>query len=76
MDGIMKDLSAPALVAAIKANLWEWWRYLGSSPKAEFYDGPELTWMLTGIPSAFVNSVLRTQAEPHTVDALIEKTLA
>lgn len=76
MSGILKDLSAPALVAAIKANLFEWWRYLGSSPKAELYDSPELTWLLTGIPHSFVNSVLRTQAEPENVDAIIEKTLA
>jgi hypothetical protein len=76
MSGILKDLSAPALVAAIKANLFEWWRYLGSSPKAELYDSPELTWLLTGIPDSFVNSVLRTQAEPDNVDAIIEKTLA
>ena len=76
MSGILKDLSAPALVAAIKANLFEWWRYLGSSPKAELYDSPELTWLLTGVPHSFVNSVLRTQAEPDNADVIIEKTLA
>lgn len=75
MSGILKDFSAPALIAAIKANLFEWWRYLGRSPTAEFYDSPELTWLLTGIPNSFVNSVLRTQAEPDNVDAIIERTL-
>jgi GNAT superfamily N-acetyltransferase len=76
MSAILNDLSAPALVAAIKANLFEWYRYLGTSPKAEFYDGPQLTWLLTGIPISFVNCVLRTQAEPDSVDAIIERTLA
>ncbi len=76
MSGILEDLSAPDLIAAIRANLFEWYRYLGTSPKAEFYDGPELTWLLTGIPEPFLNSVLRTQAEPDNVDAIIETTLA
>jgi GNAT superfamily N-acetyltransferase len=76
MNSILKDLSTPALVTAIKANLFAWWRYLGSSPKAEWYDSPEVTWLLTGIPSSFVNSVLRTKADPENVDAFIEKTLA
>jgi GNAT superfamily N-acetyltransferase len=76
MSCILKDLSAPALVAAIKANLFEWYRYLGSSPKAELYDSPKLTWLLTGISNSFVNGVLRTQVEPDNVDAIIEKTLA
>jgi ribosomal protein S18 acetylase RimI-like enzyme len=76
MSGILKDLSAPALVTAIKANLFEWYRYLGNSPKAELQDSPELTWLLTGISNSFVNGVLRTQLEPDNVDVIIEETLA
>ena len=76
MSDILKDLSAPTLVTAIKANLFEWYRYLGRSPKAELYDSPKLTWLLTGISNSFVNGVLRTQVEPDNVDAIIEKTLA
>jgi ribosomal protein S18 acetylase RimI-like enzyme len=75
MGDILKDFSTLALVAAIKANLFEWYRYLGRSPKAEFYDSLEVTWLLTGIPSSFVNGVLRTQVESGTVDALVEETL-
>jgi ribosomal protein S18 acetylase RimI-like enzyme len=30
MSSILRDLSAPALAAAIKGNLVEWWRYLGA----------------------------------------------
>lgn len=76
MSGILKDLSAPALVAAIKANLYEWYRYLGRSPKAELYHSSELTWLLTGISDSFVNGVLCTQMEPDNVDVIIEETLA
>jgi GNAT superfamily N-acetyltransferase len=76
MSDILNDVSAPALVAAIKANLLEWYRYLGRSPKAEFYDSPELTWLLTGISNSFVNGVLRTHLETDKVDAIIKDTLA
>jgi GNAT superfamily N-acetyltransferase len=76
MRDILKDLSAPALVAAIKANLFEWYRYVGRSPKAEFCDSPALTWLLTGISDSFVNGVLRTHLEPDKVDATIKETLA
>jgi len=73
---MLKALSAPALVDAIWNNAFGWWRTMGTSPEAEFYDSPELTWLLTGLPSAFVNPVLRTRAEPDNTDALIERTLA
>jgi ribosomal protein S18 acetylase RimI-like enzyme len=76
MRDILRDLSAPALVAAIKANLFEWYRYLGRSPKAKFYDSPQLTWLLTGISDSFANAVLRTQLEQQSVGAIIEETLA
>jgi len=76
MRDILKDLSAPALVAAIKANLFAWYRYLGRSSKAEFYDSNALTWLLTGISDSFVNGVLRTHLEPDKVDAAIEETLS
>jgi GNAT superfamily N-acetyltransferase len=76
MADILKDLSAPALVAAIKANLFEWYRYVGRSSKAEFRDSPELTWLLTGFPHAFLNAVLRTHVDPDKVDQIIEETLA
>jgi len=76
MSDILKDLSAPALIKAIKANPVEWWRYLGRSPKAEWHDSPEITWLLTGIPEWSVNVVIRTQVEPQDVDALIERTVA
>ena len=76
MNGVLRDLSVLALVEAIKANLFGWLRYLGSSPKAELHDSPELTRLLTGLPTPTLNAVLRTRAEPGNVDAIIEKTVA
>jgi GNAT superfamily N-acetyltransferase len=76
MSEILQDLSAPALVAAIKANQLEWWRALGSSPEAEFYDSPEVTWLLTCRPTAAVNTVLLSQVEPEEVGVIIERTRA
>jgi hypothetical protein len=45
------------MVSAIKANRFVRYHYFGSSPNAELYDSPELTWLLTGIPILFVNAV-------------------
>jgi ribosomal protein S18 acetylase RimI-like enzyme len=73
---LLRDLSASALVAAIKANLFEYYRYLGRSPQAEFHDSPQLTWLSTGIPHPFLNNVLRTQLAPDSVDGTIAQTLA
>jgi GNAT superfamily N-acetyltransferase len=65
-----------ALVAAIKANLFEYYRYLGHSPQAEFHDNTQLTWLLTAIPHPFLNNVLRTQLVPDNVDDTLAQTLA
>jgi GNAT superfamily N-acetyltransferase len=76
MSDILYDLSAPALVAAIRANLFAWQRSLGRSPKAEFYDSPEVTWLLTGVPTPSLNTVLLAQVEPEDVDEIIERRRA
>ncbi|MGD2177625.1 MAG: GNAT family N-acetyltransferase [Anaerolineae bacterium] len=76
MSNILKDLSTPALVRAIKANRFEWYGYLGCSPKAELRDRPSLTWLLTGVPFPLMNTVMRTQGTRDNVDELIEETVA
>ena len=76
MGDILTDPAAPSLVGAIRANMREWLRYIGSSPQAELHEGPELTWLLTGTPTPTLNTVLRTDADPGNVDVLIESTLA
>jgi GNAT superfamily N-acetyltransferase len=76
MGEVLRDISAPALTVAIRANMREWLRTIGSSPEAELHEGPELTWLLSGMPTPTLNAVLRTEAEPGNLDALIESTLA
>ena len=75
MSEVLLDLSIPALVTAIKGNLFEYYRYLGRSIQAEFYESPYLTWLLTGILHPFLNNIIRTQLAPDNVDDLIEETL-
>jgi len=74
MSEILTSPLTPA--TAIKANLFDWYRYLGRSPQVELCESPELTWLLTGIPSPALNAVLRTQVEPDHADAIIKGTLA
>jgi ribosomal protein S18 acetylase RimI-like enzyme len=76
MNNILTDLSVPVLVAAVKANMFAWFRYLGKSPKAELFESPKLTWFLTSRPTSFANGVLYSQLEPDKVDETIEKTRA
>ncbi|TES91786.1 MAG: hypothetical protein E3J88_01965 [Anaerolineales bacterium] len=76
MVDILKDLSTPALVKAIKANRFGYYRYLANSPKAELNESPQITWLLSGIPVPFLNNVLHTQLTPDNVDEKIEETLA
>jgi GNAT superfamily N-acetyltransferase len=76
MSEILTDLSAPALVAAIRANLFAWQRTLGRSPKAEFHDSAEVTWLLTGLPTPSLNTVLLAKVEPEDVDEIIDSTQA
>jgi len=75
MKDVLVDFSTPRLLAAIRANLFEFYEYLGRSPKAERYDSSELSWVLTGISHPFLNNVLRTQLNPNNVDDRIEETL-
>jgi len=75
MDTVLKDFSLPTLNRAVKANLFEWLAYLGTSPKAESYDGGELKWVLTGISHPFMNHVLHTKLEPEQADARIAATI-
>ena len=75
MDDVLTDLSSESLVTAIWENAFAWWRYLGSSPKAEYHDSSELSWLLTGIPTPSMNTVVLKQGDPGRAGAVIERTL-
>jgi GNAT superfamily N-acetyltransferase len=75
MESVM-NASTPPLIVSIKANLFEYYAYLGRSPRAEWRDDLELTWLLTGISHPFLNNVLRTRLASNQVDERITQTLA
>ena len=61
MIGILEDFSGPVLVTAIEANLFELYRYWGTSTKTEFHDSPDMTWLITGVVHPFMNGVFHTK---------------
>ena len=48
MDEILNDFSVRALAAAIEANLFEHFQYLGRSDNVELYNNPNMTGFFTG----------------------------
>lgn len=54
----------------------DYYNYLGRAPNAEWYAGPHLTWLLTGIPDTFNNVVLQTRLPPDGAGELISQALA
>ncbi len=73
---ILSDFSAPALVSDIRANWADSYTFFGRSCSAELSVSPHLTWLLTGIPDAFLNVVLRTQLPSRGMDEFINEALA
>ena len=69
------DISEQSMVTAIKANLFEYYDYLGHSPQAELSESSGMKWLITGIPHPFLNHVLRTRLTSSNVDARIGETL-
>jgi GNAT superfamily N-acetyltransferase len=76
MTDILTDLSAPALIVAIKANPYAFFRYLGRSSSAEFAEGPSWCRWHTQIPHPWFNGVLSTQPADQNAAQLIQDTLA
>lgn len=75
MSEILKDFSAPTLVAALEANQWEAFAYFARSLQAELHDDPDMLCVVTGIPYAMFNGVFRAQLAPGDVDTKIDGTL-
>jgi ribosomal protein S18 acetylase RimI-like enzyme len=75
MSEILQDLSTPALVRAIEANLFETWAYSGRWPQAELYDGLDMMRFITGVPFPWCNGVFRAHLAPEETDAKIAATL-
>jgi GNAT superfamily N-acetyltransferase len=75
MNGILQDLSVPALVKAIEENQFEGYQIFRHWPRAEVYDGPDMLWTITDIPSSMFSNVFRAQLAPDNIDAAIEAVI-
>ena len=54
------ELPAAEVVGLVKANWAGFYVHLGRAPSSELSVGPHLSWLLTGVPDAFLNVVFRT----------------
>ncbi len=75
MDGIVRDLTTPALVQAIEGNLHAFWAYLWRGLRAESHLGPDLQWGICDPPYALFNRVVSARLEPEEADGAIEALL-
>ena len=76
MADILLDSDLDAVTGAIEANLVEHFSSFSRIPRAQFYDGPDMTWVVTGIPRAVLNGVWRTDLPSKGLDAKIMETLS
>lgn len=77
MSEILQDITSPALIPAIEANLAEEMATFGRNlPGAELHEDAELLWFSTGLPKSGLNCVLRTQFTAGNIDAKIDALVA
>lgn len=72
---VLTERSAPALVAAIEANMVKHFVTFGRVPGATLHDGPDMTWVAAGVPHLMLNGVFRTRLAPDGLGARIDETL-
>ncbi len=73
----VSNFSRQALVTAIEAsNVSRFYSLFGRLPGAEVHEDPELLWVMSGVPNALFNAVLRSQLPAGEVDGKIGAILA
>jgi GNAT superfamily N-acetyltransferase len=72
----LRELPAPDVLPAIRANWTEYYIHLGRAPGVELSEGPHLSWTLTGIPDPFLNVVFRTNLPLDDPGSVVAEALA
>jgi len=77
MSEILHDLSEPALVRAIEANLFELFElWPRAAANAEVHSDADKLWTITDVPFPLFNSVLHAQFAPDDADAAIDNLVS
>ena len=71
----LQEISPAELVAAIEANMAEFWRCFGRLPGAVMHDEPDLVWFATGVPDGSLNGVVHSQFTDDDAASRIDETL-
>jgi GNAT superfamily N-acetyltransferase len=71
----LNDLPPAAVLKMVNANWAEFYTHLGHAPASELSVGPHLSWLLTGVPDAFLNVVFRTELPPARASEIVDEAL-
>jgi ribosomal protein S18 acetylase RimI-like enzyme len=65
------------IIEAMEENIAQLYRDLGaSSPRLDAHDGPDAVWVLSDVPSPYINAVVRTRGTPRDVVEIVDAAIA